>query len=79
MDYKKRCFAVQFVIEDESSTSGFDSAESFIEDMKNTFFEDFPQYKILSVDHTQVWEGEAVKRLEVVRSDIQFMHQEEEN
>ena len=76
---EKRCFAVQFVIEDESSTSGFDSAESFINDMKETFFEDFTDYKILSVDHCTVWEGEAVKKLKVVRSDNQFTHQEEEN
>ena len=76
---EKRCFAVQFVIEDESSTSGFDSAESFINDMKETFFEDFTDYKILSVDHADVWEGEAVKKIKVVRSDDQFLHQEEEN
>ena len=76
---EKRCFAVQFVIEDESSTSGFDSAESFINDMKETFFEDFTDYKILSLDHCPVWEGEAVKKLKVVRSDNQFLHQEEEN
>ena len=76
---EKRCFAVQFVIEDERSTSGFDSAESFINDMKETFFEDFTDYKILSVDHCTVWEGEAVKKLKVVRSDNQFLHQEEEN
>ena len=76
---EKRCFAVQFVIEDEFATSGFDSAESFINDMKETFFEDFTDYKILSVDHCTVWEGEAVKKLKVVRSDNQFLHQEEEN
>ncbi len=76
---EKRCFAVQFVIEDEFATSGFDSAESFINDMKETFFEDFTDYKILSVDHCTVWEGEAVKKLKVVRSDNQFTHQEEEN
>ena len=76
---EKRCFAVQFVIEDESSTSGFDSAESFIHDMKETFFEDFTDYKILSLDHAEVWEGEAVKKLKVIKSDNQFLHQEEEN
>ena len=79
MDYKKRYFAVQFVIEDENSLAGFDSAESFIEDMKETFFQDFPEYKILSIDHSQVWEGEAVKKLEVVQSEIQFTHQEDKN
>ena len=77
MDYRKRCFAVQFVIEDDSAISGFDSGESFIEDMKETFFEDFQNYKILSSDHCEVWEGEAVKKLEVVRSDVQFTMQEE--
>ena len=77
MDYRKRCFAVQFVIEDECSIAGFDSGESFIEDMKETFFEDFQNYKILSSDQCEVWEGEAVKKLEVVRSDVQFTMQEE--
>ena len=77
---EKRCFAVQFVIEDESYTSGFDSAESFINDMKEILsWEDFTDYKILSVDHADVWEGEAVKKIKVVRSDDQFLHQEEEN
>ena len=77
---EKRCFAVQFVIEDERSTSGFDSAESFINDMKEILsWEDFTDYKILSLDHCPVWEGEAVKKLKVVRSDNQFLHQEEEN
>ena len=77
---EKRCFAVQFVIEDESSASGFDSAQSFINDMEEILgWEDFTDYKILSVDHADVWEGEAVKKIKVVRSDDQFLHQEEEN
>tara|TARA_B100001989_G_C24451825_1_gene419395 strand:+ start:438 stop:674 length:237 start_codon:yes stop_codon:yes gene_type:complete len=77
---EKRCFAVQFVIEDERSTSGFDSAQSFINDMEEILgWEDFTDYKILSVDHADVWEGEAVKKIKVVRSDDQFLHQEEEN
>ena len=77
---EKRCFAVQFVIEDERSTSGFDSAQSFINDMEEILgWEDFTEYKILSVDHADVWEGEAVKKIKVVRSDDQFLHQEEEN
>ena len=77
---EKRCFAVQFVIEDESYTSGFDSAQSFINDMEEILgWEDFTDYKILSVDHADVWEGEAVKKIKVVRSDDQFLHQEEEN
>ena len=77
---EKRCFAVQFVIEDERSTSGFDSAQSFINDMEEILgWEDFTDYKILSVDHANVWEGEAVKKIKVVRSDDQFLHQEEEN
>ena len=42
-------------------------------------WEDFTDYKILSVDHADVWEGEAVKKIKVVRSDDQFLHQEEEN
>ena len=42
-------------------------------------WEDFQDYKILSLDHCPVWEGEAVKKLKVVRSDNQFLHQEEEN
>jgi len=76
---EKRCFAVQFVIEDERSTSGFDSAQSFINDMEEILgWEDFTDYKILSVDHADVWEGEAVKKIKVVRSDDQFLHQEEE-
>ena len=77
---EKRCFAVQFVIEDERSTSGFDSAQSFINDMKEILsWEDFTDYKILSLDHCPVWEGEAVKKLKVIKSDNQFLHQEEEN
>ena len=77
---EKRCFAVQFVIEDECSKSGFDSAQSFINDMEEILgWEDFTDYKILSVDHADVWEGEAVKKIKVVRSDDQFLHQEEEN
>ena len=77
---EKRCFAVQFVIEDERSTSGFDSAQSFINDMEEILgWEDFTDYKILSIDHADVWEGEAVKKIKVVRSDDQFLHQEEEN
>ena len=76
---EKRCFAVQFVIEDERSTSGFDSAQSFINDMEEILgWEDFTDYKILSVDNADVWEGEAVKKIKVVRSDDQFLHQEEE-
>ena len=76
----KRCFAVQFVIEDECSKSGFDSAQSFINDIEEILgWEDFTDYKILSVDHADVWEGEAVKKIKVVRSDDQFLHQEEEN
>ncbi len=77
---EKRCFAVQFVIEDECSKSGFDSAQSFINDIEEILgWEDFTDYKILSVDHADVWEGEAVKKIKVVRSDDQFLHQEEEN
>ena len=73
----RRIFAVQLIVEDTEPVSGFASEESFIEHMKNTFFEDFPEYKILSVDTHQVFSGEEVRRLEVYRSENQFVHFQE--
>jgi len=63
----RRIFAVQLVIEDTEPVSGFDSGKSFIEEMEETLFEDFPQYKKLSVETKEVWENEAVKELTVYR------------
>ena len=61
----RRLFAVQLIIEDTTPSKGFGSEESFKSEMKETFFEDFPQYKIHSLDSAEFWEGEAVKPLKV--------------
>ena len=71
----KNIFAVQLIIED-TTAGGWNSEESFLDEMKNTFFEDFPEYKMLSVDTCSVCSGEAVSKLCVSQSSNQFEFQE---
>ena len=72
----KDLFAVQLIIEN-TKAGGWNSEESFLDDMKNTFFEDFPEYKMLSVDTCSVCSGEAVSKLSVSQSSNQFDYKEE--
>ena len=62
----KNIFAVQLIIEDTRPYQGGCSSEtSFINDMQDTFFEDFPEYKAISVESSAVWKGGAVRPLKV--------------
>ena len=61
----RNLFAVQLIVEDTRPHTGYRSDKSFIEDMKETFCEDFPEYKQLSVSSVELWENEAVKELSV--------------
>ena len=62
----RKLFAVQLIIEDtEPSKYALTCDEPFISDMKNTFFEDFPQYEIHSLDSSELCDGEAVRPLTV--------------
>ena len=63
----RRIFAIQLLIEDTEPVSGFDSGKSFIEEMEETFFEDFPTYKKLSAESVEVGEHEGIKKLHVYR------------
>ena len=75
---KKKCFAVQFVIEDDRCFESWNYAKAFIADIKETLLEDFPEYKILSVDSADIEEGETVKKLSIIRTpnDVQYMRGE---
>ena len=60
-------FAVQLIVEDTRPFNGYESDKSFISDMKETFYEDFPEYKQLSVSTAEIGENEAVRQLSVYR------------
>ena len=63
----RNLFAVQLIVEDTRPFNGYESDKRFIGDMKDTFFEDFPEYKQLSVSTAELEENEAVKELSVYR------------
>ena len=63
----RNLFAVQLIVEDTRPVAGYESDKSFIGDMQETFYEDFPEYKQISVSSAEIGENEAVRQLLVYR------------
>ena len=62
---RSKFFSVQLLIEDTDAVSGYDSAETFKQDLEETIFEDFPNYKPLLYKTTEVDEEELLEKLKI--------------
>ena len=60
-----RFFAVQLLIEDTDPQGGYDSAEYFLQDLESAVFEEFPEYKKISVKTKEVYQEELLGKLEI--------------
>ena len=75
----KTIFAVQFIIEDTKPVEGWNSANDFLCNIQSHFFEEFPEYKVLSEQYSKVLPNEGVKHLSVTPTTQHIFTYEEEN